>query len=262
MKNEYDFGVEMVPVYTYASSPRAVGEPAYAEVIGRKAVQRTDNRAVLGIVSDKYKILPHAQVVENFREAMGAKCIEHVRVTKGGARLFLSYTFPGEKIEVAQGDFINLKLVAVNSYDGSRMLQVTFGGERLVCSNGMIGFAKLVNIEERHVGNVGIKVETLAEQIAVFKEQFQDMLPALKAMQKHHLDPVGVHDRLFDNEKVKLPTYLLDAARTEFDRAGEMTRWGAYNAMTYAITHKMRKESPEAQLRYGRVAWETAETLV
>jgi hypothetical protein len=268
-KAQYDFPVELVPVYTFDEKLQSGHDHGFLQADGRKAVRREDNLKVLGVVSDKYRILPHAQVVEGFRSALegNGNITETIKVTKGGARLYLNYTFPDVSLEVRPGDNVNLQLIAVNSYDGSHVLQVMFGAFRLVCSNGLIIGSRFVNLEQRHVGAIGIKVDSLQMQVGMLTEKFRATLPVMKEMAA---TPIPDEQRvaIFDPEKVKLPDYLLRAADVEYaleanrSRGTSLTKWGYYNAMTFAITHKMRRESPEAQIRYGRVAWEAAQALV
>lgn len=259
----YDFPVELVSIYT-KEEENATSPDDFVQTPNRMAVQRQDNGVVLGVVSDKYKILPHAQVVDGFRAAFGGEnIVETIRVTRGGARLQYEAILPSVTVEVRPGDHMQLRIIAVNSYDGTHVLQATFGAFRLICSNGAMTGKSFVNMQQRHVGAIGIKVDSLQTNIAILTENFRKQLPVFQHM-ANTSSGIGVETfrgEAFSEEAVALPEYLLAAAYDEFVRAKDDTKWGYYNALTFAITHKMRRESPEAQLRYGRVAWEAAQAL-
>lgn len=260
MKN-YDFPVELVPLFTKIEE-NATSPDDFAEIPKRKGVMRTDTGAVLGIATDKYALLPHAAVVDGFRAAMGSEEIqEQIQVTKGGAHLYYKIGLPNVKVEVSKGDFVSLMLIAKNSYDGSHSLQVLMGAFRLVCSNGMIVGKKFVEFNHKHVGNdMTLKVEALRSQVEAYKEIFRSTAPTMRKMSDTKLEENtnSLRGEMFDNQHVALPEYLLTEAFDEYVRAGDPSAWGYYNAMTYAITHKMRRESPALAIEYGRVAWATA----
>lgn len=258
VSRDYEFPVSEETVYIHPKGD-------YVQVPAKKAIVREDNGHVLAIVSDKYKVLPHAQVVEGFREALKGKTLEeNIQVTKGGARLYMEMTLPEVTVEVKSGDPLALKLIAVNSYDGSHVLQVMFGAFRLVCSNGAIFGEKFINLEQKHVGTIGVNVESIAMQVAILTDKFRGTLPVMQRMAKAVLDEDTkvLRGELFDTEATKLPEYLLDAAYDSYVKEGDGTVYGYWNSLTYAITHKMRRESPAAQIGYGRIAWELAKSHI
>lgn len=242
-----------------------INKSGFVKVPGKKAIVRGDSDHVLSIVSDKYKVLPHAQVVEGFREALKGQTLqETIRVTKGGARLYVELTLPEVTVKVKQGDEVALKLIAVNSYDGSHVLQVMFGAFRLICSNGAIFGEKFINLEQRHVGGIGIHADSLAFQIAELTNKFRATLPFLQKMTATTLDADTKVFRgsLFMDDEVKLPEYILAQAWAEYTKEGDGSVWGWYNAYTKVITHQMRRESPAMQIAYGRIAWKKALDLI
>ena len=260
MKNTHDFPVELVPIYTYEAEPKAVGEPRYAEAPKRFAVQRTDNRAVLGVVSDKYKILRHELVVDGFREALkdGQRFEECIKVTKGGAHMFATYSFPDLTIRVRGGDDIALQFTVKNSYDGGNSLSIVLGAFRLVCSNGMIIGKKFLGFRWKHVGEAEVDVEAIRAKVQTLSASFQDSLPMMQLMASTQVSGEIGEKELFDGKTVPFPAYLLKAAAEEWRRAGDPTYWGYYNSLTWAITHRMKRESPQTAINHGRMAWELA----
>lgn len=262
-KNSHDFEVALQPITTL--NPVAGGDDT---IKGRKAVIRQDNGVCLGILSDNYTLLKHADVIDAFRKALAAYDFEEkIQLAKDGAQLFATYKLNAIKIEVRKDDLVSLQFVVKNSYDGSSTLQIMLGAYRLVCSNGMIVGKNFFNFSQKHVGGSSdIKVEALQERIFKLIENFNNVLPRLQEMSRTDLFDGDAQDitpedikGVFSKDRVKgMPAYLLEVAREEFTRAEDWSVWGYYNALTYAISHAMKKESPVAMLNYGKVAWGAA----
>lgn len=251
MENTHDFPVSLAPIYI------APGD----KIPGKKAVLRGDNNHVLGVVSDNYTLLPHGDVIEAFRAALSTYDFEErIQVAKGGAHLFATYKLNAIKVEVRPDDIVSLQFVVKNSYDGSATLQIMLGAYRLVCSNGMVVGKQFFNFSQKHVGgNTDIKAEAIQERIGNLIGQFEKVLPRLQEMSRTAALAPEQGD-IFTKDQIKgIPVYLLALAKEEYARAEDYTLWGVYNALTWAITHGMKKESPVAALNYGKVAWTLAQ---
>ena len=117
MKTNHDFPVELQPVFTL--NPVRIEDGGSGDDIrNHKAVVRQDNGKVLGIVSDKYQLLRHTEVVDAFRQILSDKEYEEkIKVAKEGAHLFATYKMPSVQIEVVKGDIVSLQFVVKNSYE-------------------------------------------------------------------------------------------------------------------------------------------------
>lgn len=248
----YDFPVQLFPIQTIGAVDRGS-----IKVPKKFAVVRTDTDRPLGVVSDKYDLLPHKTVVDGFRKAVEDQEVsEKISLTKFGARLMMDMTFPDVRVKVAKGDEVAMHLIVKNSYDGSNALRVVLGAYRLVCSNGLVIFQRFMQFSHKHVGTqMEVRVEELKNTVGMLTDAFHKTGPVMQEMAATRLQ---MEPRQFFNAKrIRLPEYLAEIARQEFEKKG-ISVWDAYNAMTFAITHRMRKESPESQLQYGRAAWEVA----
>lgn len=256
MKNEYNFPVEFRPIETV----KVVGGRALL-IHNKFAVVRTDKELPLGVVSKKYALLPHADVVDGFRKVFAEEEVkESVRMSHDGARMHYEIQFPKIQVQVSPKDKMTMRIVVQNSYDGSKKLQIILGAFRLVCSNGMTIGRKFLSFDRRHIGNVELQIEAIKKQMVEIKENFKNTQPILQEMAKMHM-PTPEAEKLFDRKRVHLPSYLLKEAAEEFKKADDNSAWGVYNALTYAITHKMKKENPQAALKYGQRAWDTVAAL-
>ena len=251
MKSDYDFPVEFRKIVTEEG----------IKIPFRQAVVRTDKDMAIGVVSKKYALLPHDNVVGAFREALeGQNVQERVMLTHNGARLNLELTLPDIKIDVGGGDEIAMRLIVKNSYDGSHKLQIVFGAFRLVCSNGMVIGRKFLSINRRHIGNVTIEVEAVKKQVAMLTELFKKEMPTMREMVKTNLVPSPAE--FFNPKEMEIPAYLAQVAARNYEVEKGKTLWDAYNATTAAITHSMKQDRPDAAISYGRNAWKAAVALL
>lgn len=262
----YDFPVELTPI---------VSQPFGVVIPNKLAVVRTDTKEPIGVVSNKYELLRHKDVVDGFRKALSlseAPYEENIQTTKNGAWLFATFKLSVVQMEVRKGDVVSLQFVVENSYDGKSQLRIMLGAFRLLCSNGMvIGIGKGLSYSQRHIGPEGIGIDTkkLHDEIEFLTSQFKKTLPLLQEMSRKQMPrDAGSLETLFDPQKPKratsgrperlFPKYLVDAAMDRYDKGGDKTVWGYYNAFTAAITHNLPKGNPQMALNYGRVAWDMA----
>lgn len=253
----YNFPVELQPIY--------VGND-YRLVEGRKAVVRTDTSKTLGIVSNGYGLVKHEAVIDAFREA-GKKfgVEEKIGLTNDGGNLFYEMLFPKVETEVKKGDIVRLRMIIKNSYNGLNSLNIMFGALRLVCLNGMVVGVKVFNFNFRHTKGFdfseAIDAEYVKESIDGYVNSFSDSMDKVRLLTGKKVD---ADDTLFDKEetKIRLPQYLLDEAKEEFNKAEDFTAWGYYNSLTYAITHKIKKPNPSIAMLYGTEAWKATQRVM
>lgn len=246
MTSDYDFPVELQRITTQSSN---------IAIPNRLAVVRTDTLETIGVVSKKYSLLPHAEVIDTLRETLKGQTVEEkILLTHHGARMHLEITLPDITLKI-DGDEIAMRLVVSNSYDGSRKVNIAFGAYRLVCSNGMIVGRKLLSLAQRHVGEISLEVKQTRKQMTMLTELFKATAPT---MQKMANKPLSKPKKFFDPKTLHIPAYLTTIARGEFKKVEDGTVWDAYNALTYAITHKMKKNNPELATTLGKNAWTAA----
>ncbi|MCP6727386.1 MAG: DUF945 domain-containing protein [Patescibacteria group bacterium] len=242
-------------------------EPLFAgklQIPGKMAVIREDTNESLGIVSKHYGLLEHKVVINSFRDILKEhKVEEKIELQKNGAQLFATYTFLDTQIKVAEGDFLSMTLIAKNSYDSSSSFQIMLGAFRLVCSNGMIIGQQFFKYNQRHfTDNIQIDMPELKENLTQMTAKFKNSLPIMQRMVDTEMSQ-SITDILEREVKSKnLPKYLGDIAEESYETKADFSVWGYYNALTYSITHEMKKDKPAARNDYLQRAWESAETLI
>lgn len=256
MDNIFNFPVQLQPILTKNPIP-GLSE----EIGGRKAVVRQDTGNVLGIVSDKYELLEHKDVIESFRAALnGMDYQEKIQLDRNGGVMFAKYKLNAVQVEVKKGDLVALQFIVKNSYDGTNALQIRLGAYRLVCSNGMVIGKDYFTYSQKHIGK-NIDIKALSDKIAMLSESFQGTLPVMQEMSRREISDISI-DAMFSIKTTKLPQYVVDLAREEYLKENDKTVWGYYNSLTSIISHNLKKDGPEVCLRYGKIAWERAQWVL
>jgi hypothetical protein len=157
------------------------GENAFLDAIVRRANSEQGLGAVpVGVVSKRYCLVSHVEVAQSVRSALAARGV-HPReidaeafLTVNGARMGLFVRLPREyDFDPGDGRPMALRLLCLNSVDGSSPLRLLLGWYRFVCANGLaVGTTqselRLVHREGSRCGDVA---ELLREGIALAERE-------------------------------------------------------------------------------------------
>jgi phage/plasmid-like protein (TIGR03299 family) len=118
-----DWKVEQMPIYT-----------PHGKVDGYKANVRSTDRQVLGVVTDRYKVIQNTEAFAFTDELLGAGVrYETAGSLQGGKKIWLLARMPREFI--IAGERISPYLVFSNTHDGSGAVRVAVTPIRVVCNN-------------------------------------------------------------------------------------------------------------------------------
>jgi hypothetical protein len=207
---------------------------------------RTQNGQVRAILSDKYKVMDHMQVIK----AAGEKATEFgAKVAKcelTDTRLYMKLVVPHIIEEIRAGDKLIQGIVFSNSEVGAGSFRAEPFAMRLICKNGMIGMDKVARI---HLGSKmeeglwksqeteDLEVHTIYSQVkdlveATFNpDKFRVWMEALRQTTEVKLDSPSDAVKNVVKE-YKIPEHqtqnILDALVSE----GDPTQYGLVNAVT------------------------------
>ena len=219
-----------------------------------KAVIRSDNNAVLGVVGSKYVAVQNLQAFEFFDSIVGEnKAIyETAGVLGKGEVLFLTASMP-DYIRVAGTDDITKVFVVLkSSHDGSGAIKAMITPVRVVCQNtlnaAMDSAKKAVSI--RHTITAEIRLKSAASLLGITKNYVNDLNQAFNKMSK-----VNISDQAY---KELIETLFVTGGKQEkdssrilnirsaclesyFNGVGQEniigTAWGAYNGISHYLDH-------------------------
>ena len=241
--DDYSFGVQ------HTALKAADGTPS-----GWFGIQRTDNRKVIGVSSDKYGIVKNGDVIDSVKEALSlhgqslGEYEEEVNCVRDGSRIYGEFTFKNFTREVPRenrqkGDFMGMKLTVNNSYDRTCRVSLSVGLLRLVCTNGMTSLEQEQAMTRKH--SLQVDISFIRDAISGCIEKFESSVEHLGKLSKVSLTQdqgTNILQNLTDKKIIsevvrvgianiwKVPSYQLDEARSLYS---------LYNATTQYLTREV-----------------------
>jgi len=241
--------VEKQPIFL-AGSP----EP----IEGNVANVRSSDNSVLGIVSDKYKIIQNEEAFSFMDSIIGEGDFDVTYESAGslnhGKKIWLLAHLPATKI---LDDEIVPYMVFTNSHDGTSAIQVAMTPTRVVCQNTLsisLNEAKRV-WSVRHMGNIESKkheaIATLnlaskyMERMNLTAEEYQQKIVNAEMLNEiiemvFPLDPLDTERKSRNvNELRNIFTDIYTT--TEDIKKFSGSAWGVYNAFADMASHMKSK---------------------
>lgn len=161
-----DWNVVQEPIYTDFNEP----------IDGYKANVRDSDRKVLGVVSDRYKVVQNTDAFSFTDELLGKGVrYETAGSLQEGRKVWLLARLPREYI--IAGERISPYLVFSNTHDGSGSVKVAVTPVRVVCNNTLnlaLSTAKR-SFSMIHTGNIQDKIQE-AKETLFMAEEYMDCL--------------------------------------------------------------------------------------
>lgn len=230
----------------------------------RYAVIRTDTNEPLGIISNKYQLVPHKLVIDSFRQALIRTKMdfeENILLSPSGAYLNAKYNFPDITDEIAKGDYISMQILLENSYDTTTSIKFILGALRLVCTNGLIFAERFTYYSQRHTQQ--LLVDEMANEIVSLGSYFNKrVIPRMRKMSQVNI-PQEISEKNFRKyeDKKTFPLWLIYGAREKYQKE-KNTIWEYYNSFTYALRYSSSRVSVKSQIGYSKKVWREAIRLM
>lgn len=248
----------------------------------RKANMRSDTGAILGIVSDGYRVVDYREgvVLPALRalEDSGLDLTDSsVRVdfAKNGGRMLSVISLPAHEIvlETPKGeDRSQLQMMIRSGHDAEYMVDVAPGAIRMACLNGMYDMTAIGIFKGKHTS--GFNVGHLEAQVGGLLRSFESQAgnwqrwaktPITDAHAWHAIQMYTWTKKESLNRGLEVYTErgrvtkavkLMDVFNQRDKPTIGATAWGVYNTLTSDATHSERPEGKEAtssDLRHGNV---------
>lgn len=231
-----------------------------------EVLYRSDTNAPLSIVSNRYKIVQPAEVLEFFRDLVaeaGFK-IETAGTLKGGTRIW-ALARTGFEAEVVQKDNVKSYLLLVTSCDGGLATTAQFTSVRVVCNNTLqmsLGQSTSENqVKVRH--NTVFNPELVKGSLGLnAKEVFTGFMGRMQSLSNKSLSSAyaediiesvfaqkGVKGAIRESRGFKTVMQLFEGAGkgASFDGV-KGTGWGLLNAFTEYADFHIRARSQDNRL--------------
>lgn len=257
-----DWTVEQTPVYTDSG----------IEIPNYKANRRSSDGSILGIVTDRYRIVQNTEAFEFTDEIVGETEDGVVKYETagslcGGRKIWLLAKMPVKKV---LDDDVEPYMFFSNSHDGTGAIKVGMTPVRIVCNNTLnlaLNSAKRC-WSTKHVGDMQSKLEEAklclqmadkymknldeeADRLAnakLYKEQIDEILDEM-----FPIDDDTTERKKKNIEDIKQSYYM---CYIQPDIAKFMnTAWGAVNAMSDLVTHSTPKRNTASfnENRWGKL---------
>ena len=242
------------------------------EIPNYKANIRSTDRACLGIVTDRYKIVQNNAAFE-FTDSLigetedGVVKYETAGSLAGGKRIWLLAKMPTKSIV---GDDVDPYMVFTNSHDGSGAIKIAMTPIRVVCQNTLN--VALHNAKRqwstKHVGDMQSKLDEaklclqLANEYMVNLDIEADRLANAKLYEEQIAEILDemfpVDDNASDRKKsniIQFKTTFWDAYNMPDIQKFTDSAWKAVNAMSDVVTHSapQRNTATYKENRWGKI---------
>jgi len=230
------------------------------KVPGHCAVVRQDNRAILGVVGNRFAPLQNKNAFGAFDAVVGAgEAIYEAAGSLGiGEKVWLLAKLP-DSFEVVKGDEVKKYIVLAMGHDGSMSVKLGKSVVRVVCHNtlNLALSAKDNFISIRHTGDVAKRTVEAFTVLGIVKKQYAEIENFFKFLASRPLfgeNLKGVVNAIFPNPEgeKKVSTRLANIRDTVLFRIENGvgtdlpgvrgTAWGAFNGVVeYLDHHRVQK---------------------
>ncbi len=223
-----------------------VQEPIYTNfnrvVDGYRANVRSSDRKVLGVVSDRYKVVQNVDAFSFTDELLGKGVrYETAGSLQEGKKVWLLARLPREYI--IAGERISPYLVFSNTHDGSGSVKVAITPVRVVCNNTLnlaLGTAKR-SFSMIHTGNIQDKIQEAKDTLFLAEEYMDCLGVEFERLRRQKITDAQVKEyieSLLPMEKDPTPIQSKNIIRLREDMMKRYYKWAAMrtgSSMQYPI---------------------------
>lgn len=187
-----------------------------------------------------YSPVPHKAVINTILEELDKKGVKVLGELYSSAR----------KGKIGMGNYqldggdseMNLRLAFLNSYDKSKPLQVGFGTNVIVCTNGMF-VSDMLKFKRKHTGTV---LQEFKEEIGMYVDKAGEIFEkikydreAMKNIEMTKRTTAELIGRMYVEENIITETQIAVIKRElqnpSFNYGIENSLWNVYNAATVSM---------------------------
>ena len=260
-----DWHIEESPVRFVAGASSHLGSiHSYPE---QKVLYRSDTKAPLSVVSNRYKVVQPNEVLEFYRdltEYAGYE-LETAGVLKGGKK-FWALARTGQSSVLKGRDEVNGYLLLATSCDGTLATMATPTTVRVVCNNTLAIAVNGASQAIRVPHSTEFNAQRVKQQLGISVSQWSEFMYRMKTLSERKVKPkealqyflqvICSTDTDLDDRK-QLPQHrALQKVQDLYQGQGrgarlvsaQDTAWGLLNAVTEFVDHEKRARSTDHRL--------------
>ena len=214
----------------------------------------------IAVVGMNYNLVQNKVIMPQFHKVILDSDLDKTGMTKEiqqshyGAKTIVTYTFPAHQIEIAPGDFVQLRIMVLNSYDGTWKFMSMVGAVRIACMNGQVVVDSFSSYNSKHtasldtdvaIANMETALQVYTQNAEVWKTYPKSPVTNLQAT-RIFKQVAGKSERL---EALLEETYI-----KYVDQMGS-NLWAVFNTLTDWSSHaKFKNEANKVATIYNREA--------
>jgi phage/plasmid-like protein (TIGR03299 family) len=236
----------------------------------QKVLYRSDTKAPLSVVSDRYQVVQPREVLEFYRDLtdVAGYELETAGVLKGG-RKFWALAKTGKSSTLKGNDRVNGYLLLATSCDGTLATTATPTTIRVVCHNTLSMALNATNLSNSAIKvphSTSFDAQVVKKQLGIAVTGWDSFMYRMKTLSERkvksheamnyflkvmcqtdqHTDPAH---GLMNERALKRVQALYEGAGKGSDLASAQgTAWGLLNSVTEFVDHERRARSPEYRL--------------
>ena len=260
-----DWQIQESPVHFKADAVGHLGSiHSFPE---QKVLYRSDTKAPLSVVSQRYQVVQPRDVLEFYRDLTQVSDyeLETAGVLKGG-RKFWALARTGKNTSLKGNDLVNGYLLLATSCDGTLATTVTPTTVRVVCNNTLTiavdGATRAIKVPH----STGFDAQAVKKQLGIAVSQWDEFMYRMRILADRKVRPnealkyfMGVMCDTTCNEEVpdklvneramrKVQGLYEGQGRGSRLEAANGTAWGLLNAVTEYVDHERRARSNEYRM--------------
>lgn len=229
----------------------------------QKVLYRSDTKAPLSVVSQRYQVVQPAEILEFYRDLteVGGFELETAGVLKGGRKLW-ALAKTGHSARLKGGDTVKGYLLLATACDGTLATTAQFTSVRVVCNN-TLAIALGSSSGAVKVGHRSqFDAQAVKRQLGVAISAWDEFMARIKALAARKLSDAEAQALL--KRSLAFPTASSDQARMVSERSvqaildlyagkgmgsqlpsSDGTAWGLLNSVTEFVDHHRRSRSSD-----------------
>lgn len=222
---------------------------------GWQRIVNVDRGNTIHVVTDKYELVPNEVCYAAFEQALHSSTLDltgmriGTDMTHGGGRTFRQYLLPAHNVPVKPGVDVALRIIMLNSYDGTMAFRGLAGAFNFVCANTSILGNKAADFTLRHTGTIDIA--GAAQKLVAAAEGFVQETEGWKVWPEIHVTDAQAIEvfktipAASESTVEHLSLQWLRARDGDSAQSGP-NAWTLYNVLTAWATHTVSKSNGAA----------------
>ena len=233
----------------------------------QKVLYRSDTKAPLSVVSNRYQVVQPREVLEFYRDLteFSGYELETAGVLKGG-RKFWALARTGQTTTLRGNDQVNGYLLLATSCDGTLATTATPTTVRVVCNNTLSISLNSATHAIKVPHSTRFDPQTIKKQLGIAVSRWDEFMYRMRALAERKVQTkevigffmevlcdTGAHDpipNVLPNKRAmeKVQSLYEGKGRGSEMESARGTAWGLLNAVTEYVDHEKRARSSEYRM--------------